>query len=47
VGKINWGRVIGGGLVAGLVGNVLQALNGFLMKTQSERMMKSTHKDMA
>jgi hypothetical protein len=45
LGKINWGRVIGGGLVAGLVGNVLQALNGFLMKAQSEEMMKSIHKE--
>jgi hypothetical protein len=47
VGRINWSRVIGGGLVAGLVGNVLQALNGFLMKAQAEQMMKSIHKDMA
>jgi hypothetical protein len=46
VGKINWSRVIGGGLVAGLVGNVLQALNGFLMKAQAEQMMKSIHKEM-
>lgn len=46
MGKINWGRVMGGGLVAGLVGNVLQALNGFLMKSQAEQMMKSIHKEM-
>ena len=45
MGKINWSRVIGGGLVAGLVGDVLQALNGFLMKAQSEEMMKSIHKE--
>ena len=46
MGKINWSRVIGGGLVAGLVGDVLQALNGFLMKAQAEQMMKSIHKEM-
>jgi hypothetical protein len=47
VGRINWGRVLGGGLVAGLVGNGLEALHGFLMKAQYEQMMKSIHKDMA
>ena len=47
MGKINWGRVIGGGLLAGLVGNILEALHGFLMKAQYEEMMKSIHKDMA
>ncbi len=47
MGRINWGRVIGGGLLAGLVGNLLEVLHGFLMKAQYDEMMKSIHKDMA
>lgn len=47
VGRINWGRVIGGGLVAGLVANVLEMLYGFAMRAQFEQMMKSINKEVA
>ena len=38
--KINWARVVGGGLLSGLVANVLEMLYGFVMRSQWEEFMK-------
>jgi hypothetical protein len=32
--RINWARVVGGGLLSGLVANVLEMLYGFVMRSQ-------------
>ena len=41
MGRVNWGRVILGGIVAGVVVNVLEGLLGFLMHSQWEAAMKN------
>lgn len=41
MGRINWGRVILGGIVAGVVVNVLEGVLGFLMHSEWEAAMKN------
>ena len=41
MGRINWSRVVLGGLVAGVVVNVLEGALGFLMHSQWEEAMKT------
>jgi len=43
--KVNWSRVIGGGLLAGLVGNLLQIAYGLVMRRQVEAAMKAAHRE--
>ena len=43
--KINWARVLGGGLLAGLVGNVLQVGYGLAMRSRIEATMKAAHRE--
>jgi hypothetical protein len=43
--KVNWGRVIGGGLVAGFVGNLLQIAYGVVMRTRVEAAMKAANRE--
>ena len=41
VGRINWARVIVGGIVAGIVSTVLEGALGFLMRSEWEAAMKN------
>ena len=41
MGKINWARVILGGIVAGIVSTVLEGALGFLMRSEWEAAMKN------
>ena len=41
MGRINWARVILGGIVAGIVSTVLEGAGGFLMHSVSEAAMKN------
>jgi len=41
VGRINWARVILGGIVAGIVSTVLEGALGFLMRSEWEAAMKN------
>jgi hypothetical protein len=41
VGRINWGRVTLGGIVAGVVSTVLEGALGFLMRSEWETAMKT------
>jgi hypothetical protein len=43
--KVNWARVIGGGLLAGLVGNLLQIAYGLLMRKQVEAAMRAANRE--
>jgi len=45
--SINWGRVIAGGLLAGIIVNISEGiLNAVVLKTQNEEFMKSLGKTM-
>lgn len=46
MGKINWGRVILGGLLAGLVVNVFEAGSGIFLQQQYEAAMAALGKSM-
>ena len=41
MGRINWTRVILGGIVAGIISTVLEGALGFLMRSEWEAAMKS------
>jgi hypothetical protein len=41
MGRINWGRVVLGGIVAGVIANVLEGAFGFLMHSEFEAAMKN------
>ena len=41
VGRINWPRVILGGIAAGIVSTVLEGALGFLMRSEWEAAMKN------
>jgi hypothetical protein len=41
MGKINWGRVVAGGILAGVVVNIGEMTLGFLMRSQWEAAMKN------
>ena len=47
-GKINYGRVILGGLVAGVIINIVEGMmNGVVLASQWEEQMKSLHRSAA